>query len=208
MEKQTRSSHDRRMREWLRELNSIAVVVGLCLVARASIADHYVVPTGSMEPTVKVEDRLVVNKLAYGLRIPLTQMWLTRFVDPSPGEVVVLDSPSSGPVLLKRVIAGPGDLIAVRKGRIYLNGEPQPVRKEADGLHEQLSNRDHLVMLTHGGGPDFGPVRIPPDKFLVIGDNRGLSRDGRYFGLVERKTILGQAVGVYFSDSSITWRDL
>lgn len=208
MENTETRSRKRRMREWFREIVSLSVVVGLCLIARASIADHYIVPTGSMEPTVNIDDRLVVNKMAYGIRIPLTQTWVTRFEEPSPGEVVVLDSPVDGPVLLKRVIGGPGDTVAIRGGRIYLNGMQQPVRYEKDKLQECLNEKVHPVALTLGGGPDFGPTLIPDDKFLVVGDNRGLSHDGRYFGLVERKTILGRAVGIYFSNSSPTWREL
>jgi signal peptidase I len=113
-----------------------------------------------------------------------------------------------GPVLLKRVIGGPGDTVTIRKGRIYLNGMRQPIRYEKDKFQEYLNKKLHPVALTFGGGPDFGPTVIPDDKFLVVGDNRGLSHDGRYFGLVERKSILGRAVGIYFSNSSPTWREL
>ena len=105
-------------RKLVRELASVAAAALVVLLARSSLADHYVVPTGSMEPTVFAGDRVIVHKAAYGWRVPLTQQWFIEGTDPSPGEVVVLEAPDSGEVLLKRVVAAPGDLVAVRSGRL------------------------------------------------------------------------------------------
>ncbi len=192
----------------LRELSSLAALAAIVLAARASIADHYVVPTGSMKPTVQVDDRVVVNKLAFGLRVPFTNTYLFSFSDPQPGQVVVLDSPTEEVVLLKRVVAGPGDLVEVREGVVRLNGQPARIHRHNNSLREDLLGIDHQVSLDYGGGPDFGPLLLPPDQYLVMGDNRGKSLDGRSFGLVSRAAILGRAVAIYFSDSALKWENL
>ncbi|HEY8078410.1 MAG TPA: signal peptidase I, partial [Labilithrix sp.] len=88
--------------------------------ARASFADHYRVPSGSMEPTVQVGDHVAVAKAAYGVRVPMTDVWLARWADPARGDVVVLDSPEDGKVLLKRVVAVAGDRVEVRDGRVRI----------------------------------------------------------------------------------------
>ncbi len=89
----------------------LAIIVLTMLTVRASLADHVRVPTGSMQPTVAIGDRVIVNKAAYGLRVPGTQLWLARFAGPAVGDVVVLDAPDEDKLLLKRVVAGPGDTI-------------------------------------------------------------------------------------------------
>src|SRR5580698_4669975 len=96
-----------------RDLVSILAAAAVVLVARASFADHYRVPSGSMEPTVVVGDQICVNKAAYGLRIPGSETYVLSGEGPSRGDVVVLSSPADGEVLLKRVVAVPGDVVQV-----------------------------------------------------------------------------------------------
>ena len=193
---------------WLRELVPLAALVLVMLGARSSLADHYYVPTGSMIPTVAVGDRLIVNKLAYGLRLPFSDLTLVPFSGPARGEVVILTSPEDGQVLLKRVAALPGDLVAVRDGRLVINGQAVPVRSVGGEPVEELGAALHPLRLTRGGGADYGPVKVPPDRYLVLGDNRGESHDGRSFGLVERAAIMGRAVGVYMRDGGFSWHGL
>ena len=95
----------------LRELTSVLAAAAVALVTRSSLADHYVVPTGSMLPTVQLEDHVVVSKLAYGVHIPLLNGYVTHFGGPARGDVVVLTAPDTGTVLLKRVAAVPGDRV-------------------------------------------------------------------------------------------------
>jgi signal peptidase I len=194
---------------WLRDglaLVAFMVAVG---AGRSSVADHYFVPTGSMIPTVEVGDRVMVNKLAYGLRLPFTSVNVLPFSGPRPGEVVVLQSPEQADVtLLKRVVAIPGDEVAVRNGLLYINGVRAPVARDASGLWEDLGTGAHRLRLTAGGGLDFGPVRVGPGEYLVMGDNRGESHDGRAFGLVERQAILGRALSVWMRDGGLTWKRL
>jgi signal peptidase I len=205
----TDSPEPRRSRAhgFVRELVVLATFALVALSARSSLASHYAVPTGSMQPTVEIDDRIVVSKAAYGLRVPFTDRYAVRFDGPALGDVVVLDSPIEDKVLLKRVVGTPGATVEVRGGRIVIDGEVAPVEERADGLYERLGHMVHPLRITHGGGPDWGPITIPADRYLVVGDNRGDSADGRSFGLVDREAIHGRALGVYWR-GGLHWKDL
>lgn len=164
---------------------------------RASFADHYTVPSGSMEPTVQVGDHIFVNKLAYGLRVPLTDRYVARFGMPARGDVVVLEA-DQPMVLLKRVVAIGGDHVEVRGGHVYIDG------KETAEPNIRLSPE----FGRSSGGPDFGPIQVPPNELLVLGDNRANSRDGRTFGFVDRDRVLGHAVAVVSRDGKPTYARL
>jgi signal peptidase I len=189
---------------WKKDVASIAAAAAVVLVGRSSLADHYHVPTESMLPTVVADDHIFVNKAAYGLRVPFTQVQLARFSGPAAGDVVVLESPDTGTVLLKRVVAGPGDTVRVEDGKLLLNGAPVPIETRDGAVVEDLG-AGHQVRFDDGGGPDFGPVKVPEGSYLVLGDNRGNSRDGRYFGFVKREAILGRAVAILAREGSPTW---
>jgi signal peptidase I len=191
----------------VRDAVRLAVLIVGLSAARSSLADHYRVPSGSMQPTVDIGDRIVVSKMEYGLRLPFSTFYFWYFDPPERGDVVVLESPETAETLLKRVGAVPGDVVAVREGRLFLRGAAVPVAPAGDTPAERLGETRHRIGLWHGGGPDFGPTPIPENHFLVLGDNRGASRDSRVFGLVHRDAILGRAEGVYYRDG-FTWRAL
>ena len=185
---------------FLRTVLQVGSAAAVALTARASLADHYRVPSGSMEPTVHIGDHIVVSKAAYGLRIPLTDTYLIHFAAPARGDVVVIEPPDDvaktaveadviGSVLLKRVVAVEGDLVEVRDGRVHIDG-----REIAEAR----------ISLDAGGGPDLEPIRVPRGKVLLLGDNRGNSRDGRSFGWVDRERVLGRAVRVVARDGSLS----
>jgi signal peptidase I len=198
-----------RSRSLLRDLVSILAASVVVLVARASFADHYVVPTGSMEPTVLVGDQICVNKAAYGIRIPGSHAYVVEGGGPARGEVVVLTSPADGEVLLKRVVATPGDVVKVSAGRVSIDGVEAPVRDQRDGgAVETLGTHEHALAAGYGDGPDFGPTVVPPGSYLVLGDNRGNSLDGRFFGWVSRSAILGHAVAVCLRGGRPVWDPL
>lgn len=197
-----------RTRSFVRELVPVLAATAVILVARSSFADHYRVPSGSMEPTVQVGDQICVNKAAYGLRIPDTDTYILESTGPERGDVVVLTSPVDGEVLLKRVAALPGDVVEVDAGRVTIDGKPMPVRGEGGSVIEDLDGHAHALGVDYGGGPDFGPTRVPAGKYLMLGDNRGNSNDGRSFGWVDRKAILGHAVAVCLRDGKPVWRGL
>jgi signal peptidase I len=198
-------------RRALRGLRDVASLVGFALAlfaARSTLADHYFVPTGSMIPSVEIGDRVVVNKVAYTLRVPFSDVVVAQRHGPERGDVVILRSPENGTTLLKRVAATPGDVVSVVDGHLWINGRAIPVAEQSGRLIEELGHAGHLVRLTRGGGPDYGPVRLGADEYLMLGDNRGDSHDGRAFGLVEGKAILGKALGIWMRDGHPGWHPL
>jgi signal peptidase I len=184
------------------------MAAAVVLVARSSFADHYVVPSGSMLPTVELQDHVIVDKLAYGVQLPLVPGYLARFSSPARGDVVVLVAPDTGITLLKRVVGLPGDRVEVRGTRVIVNGSPVPLSEQGVLGVETLAGRQHALDLDQGGGPDYGPTKLPADSYLVLGDHRGDSRDGRYFGLVKGDAILGKVKGVVVRDGHLTWAPL
>jgi signal peptidase I len=190
----------------VRPLLPYAAMVTVFLGARASLADHYRVDSGSMEPTVATGDRVVVSKLAYGLRLPLAHGYLVERAGPQRGDVVILRNPAGGPVLLKRVVAVPGDRVAVQAGRLILNGAPADRRQVGGADWERLGGRWHRLGLDRGDGPDLAPSTVPPRRYLVMGDHRGDSHDGRVFGWIARGDVLGRVEAVIARDGRPTWR--
>jgi signal peptidase I len=201
---ETTPSATPRRRTGRKDLVALLGFALVMLAARSALADHYVVPSGSMDPTVHVGDRIVALKAAYGLRLPWTEIWMSGPELPARGDVVVLRSPEDGQVLLKRVVAVAGDRVEVREGRVWIDGREMPI----EAGQERLGAAPHPVSLELGGGPPFGPTIVPPEHVLLMGDNRGNSRDGRSFGFVAAQHILGRALGVYYRDGALEWHAL
>jgi signal peptidase I len=184
-----------RARPWV----SFAVLSASLLLTRASFADHYTVPSGSMEPTVHVSDRVVVLKAAYGLRLPFSDSYLLGPRTPDRGDVVVLSSPEDGKVLLKRVVATGGDSVCVTNGHVRV----RPRGATSDDPYEDEPST-YTLSLALGGGPDLAPIMVPEGKVLVLGDNRGNSHDGRAFGWVDEHALLGKVSLVVGSSGART----
>ncbi|MDH5822209.1 signal peptidase I [Luteimonas sp. RD2P54] len=186
-----------RARAWVRaEALPLVALVLLMLVARSSFANHYHVPSGSMQPTLQPGDRIAVDMTAYGLRLPFTLVDLVPRDDPRPGDVVVFDSPVDGTRLVKRVVAVAGDTVELVDGRLRVDGtwlRPPGAVAEVERFGARLAELD----LRDGGGPDLGPIEVPPGMALVLGDHRGRSADGRAFGLVPMRAFYGRALAVY-----------
>jgi signal peptidase I len=148
----------------------VILVVSFALVfgfVRPFVVEAFWIPSGSMIPTLQINDRVLVNKFIY------------RFTEPERGDVVVfqsVDDPDTE--LIKRVVAIPGDRISVRSGRLIVNGERQ---------REPFTNKKF---------PDrsfFAPTTIPKGHVFVMGDNRANSQDSRVFGPLPKKNIEGEA---------------
>lgn len=185
-------------KRWVRYLTDLAFFA-IILVGRGSFADHYHVPSGSMEPTLQIGDRLAVDKSAYGLRIPLTHVWLSE-KEPRRGDVTVFESPVTGDVLVKRLVGLPGDRIAFDGVNVILNGQrvPQEFTQE-DARIEYLPGAPHPLHPEPYQGPPMREVEVPARHYLMLGDHRGNSADSRFWGFVPRENLLGRAVAVYYS---------
>ena len=190
-------SRRRRVAAWLyREALPLLLMLALLVVARSSFANHYHVPSGSMQPTLEPGDRVVVDMSAYGLRVPFTRHVLVGRGRPQRGEVAVFASPGDGTRLIKRVVAVGGDTVAVVDGRLWIDG--RPLHDVDNGDIEHFGARDAQLDLGDGGGPDIVEATVPEGHVLVLGDHRGRSADGRWFGFVEADAIYGRAVAVYW----------
>jgi signal peptidase I len=214
-----------RLQQLFREYRGVMLFLGLMLLFRSACADWMTVPTGSMNPTIVEGDRILVNKHAYGWRIPFTMTRITRGEDPQRGVIAVFYSPKNDMRLVKRVIGVPGDTVEMRNEVLLINGRPQEyVRDEyahvlaertaeqehvfyTEQLQSTLKTVDHTVMFL----PDisamrnFGPVNVTADHYLMLGDNRDNSDDSRYIGLVSRDAFVGRANTVVASLNPDHW---
>lgn len=200
------------VKSWVRKISAevltlAALILLITVAARSAFADHYYVPSGSMEYTLVAGDRVIVDKTAYGLRIPFTSLTVLVGERPARGDVVVFDSPESGDRLIKRVVAVGGDHVVLRDGKLTIDGEvledPSHTGVERYGRHLVKLN------LSDGGGLDILPMTVPPNMVLVLGDHRGDSRDSRSFGLIPEAVIYGRALAIYYRQGQgLTWLPL
>lgn len=181
----------------------------LCMIVfRSAVADWNVVPTGSMQPTIKIGDRILVDKLAYDVRLPFTHVSLVHLADPQRGDIVILDSQAAHERLVKRVIGLPGDQVAMRGNVLFINGHAaRYVAGNYAGIHddrrdpahyeiERYDAMSHAIRLSdYRPSPvsNFGPVQVPASEYLLLGDDRDNSMDSRYFGFFPRNEIVGRA---------------
>ena len=192
------------------------------LVFRSAIADWNQVPSGSMKPSILDGDRIVVDKLAYDLRVPFTDWRLAHWAEPERGDVVTFENPRDGRLFVKRVVAVPGDLVEMRRNRLVINGErarytplsggnPRPADRAAERyrfFHEQLLGSTRVVMMARGDRTRaYGQLpafRVPPGTYWMMGDNRDNSSDSRVIGTIDRQAIYGRAHAIAFSDYDAT----
>jgi signal peptidase I len=194
---------------------TILFAVFVLIPIKSSLADFNWVPTGSMKPTILEGDLLYVNKAAYDLRFPLTLHRLVKWSDPQKSDIVICFAPDDDIRLVKRVIATPGDTVAMKDNVLIINGKPLdyevtgrdkvslPNKTMASAITalENLDGTKHAVMSIPSvqAMRTFAPVTIPDGYYFLMGDNRDRSKDSRTFGLVERKAIVGKAKAVVLS---------
>ena len=199
-------------REWLKPLALFLLVM---TPLRSAVVDWNWVPSGSMKPTILEGDLVLVNKLAYDLKVPFTTLHLARWADPARGDIAVFYSPQGGTRLVKRVIGLPGDTIQLRDEVLYVNGLPQrySLRDSQPFLRDVFEDRHPIVAVEHLGTCDhyvmalpgrlamrsFGPDLVPAGHYFMMGDSRDNSADSRYFGMVPRDQIVGRAGAVLAS---------
>jgi signal peptidase I len=203
------------MQTWLRANKGFLMFMLLFGVFRTAVADWNPIPSGSMRPNLLEGDVVLVNRLAFDLKLPLTDIILTHLGDPRRGDVVTFASPKDGARLIKRVIAVPGDIVEMRDEHLVINGEEADY-SQAREAPEKLGSGGvttalQLTESVYGGQRriqllpqvsamrNFAPVTIPQDQFLMLGDNRDNSADSRFIGLVPRARLIGRAERVLVS---------
>jgi signal peptidase I len=192
------------------ELVWLGVVLAAVMATRSSLADHYYIESGSMEYSLMTHDRVVVNKTSYGFRIPLTTIDIFGSSTPERGDIALFDSPEDGTTrLIKRIVAIGGDRVSVVDGQLAINGQPL-----GDRAVEHFGEREALLRLTtqpgynRGGGPNFEGI-VPRGQVLAMGDHRGNSNDGRVFGFIDERELVGRAVAIYYRrGDGFTWQPL
>jgi len=204
----------RMLSKFWRDNKSLVAFLVLMVLFRSAVADWNVVPSGSMLPTIREGDRILVNKMAYDLRLPLTHIAIAHLHDPQRGDIVTIDSSAAHELIVKRLIGLPGDSVAMRDNVLYVNGVranyhelemaplPGDVSSPGEYLRERIGAMSHVVRLSEiAPSPrrSFGPVTVPAGEYLMLGDNRDDSADSRYFGFFPRSELMGRTRNVAFS---------
>ncbi len=203
------------MKHWVRANKGFLAFLVLFGVFRTAVADWNPIPSGSMRPNLLEGDVVFVNRLAYDLKLPLTNRMLVHLGEPQRGDVVTFYSPTDGTHLIKRLVALPGDVVEMRDEHLIVNGVPaayaeqgvsrerMPGGAEVDAvqLRESSGGSVHRIQVLPqiAARRDFAPVTIPPDQFMMLGDNRDNSADSRYIGLVPRNLLIGRAERILVS---------
>ncbi len=193
---------------WL-EWRGFLLFIILMVFFRSVIADWNTVPTGSMKPTIVEGDRIWVNKLAYDVKIPWTNIGLYQLGSPERGDIVVFNSPTDGTRLVKRLIGMPGDIVSLRNNVLFINDQQvhyqaiTQTSNTAAQLIESLNDKQpHTIQLVAPWPhtmSSFGSVRIPDNHYWMMGDNRDESADSRVFGYVAHKYLIGKVESVVVS---------
>lgn len=202
--------------EWFK---SLAVIIVLFLVIRTFLVQTFVITSGSMEDTLLVGDFLLINKVAYGAIIPGTESRLPGYRDPQRGDIIVFKADHEPRMdLVKRLIALPGDTVAMVDGQVYVNGDAQaePYVKATPGAqdvtHPAFDWQRPYLTAEAAAVPyrptlhNWGPIVVPENRYFAMGDNREQSLDSRFWGFVEAPKVKGRAVLLYWSYDGETLR--
>lgn len=166
---------------WVLELAVLLVLAWvLAWGIKTYVVQPFIIPSSSMEPTLMISDRVLVNRFIY------------RLTEPRPGDIVVFVSPEEGNLdLIKRVVAVGGETVDVRDGKVYVDGVPR------------------VELFVNAAYPDHydsdAPLKVPAGTVYVMGDNRANSKDSRYIGPQPVTRILGRAFAIYWPPSRLTW---
>lgn len=214
---------------WTDGWGSVFLAVLVAMTIRWGLFEAYVIPSGSMLPSLLIHDHIFVNKFIYGLRVPFSEKWLVKLNEPKKGEVIVFKYPRDmATFFIKRVVGEPGDKIKVENGILYVNDiamdkKVVPAPNDFDWLRDEDFQRDgnnydrkdnyahfietlpggveHNVLLRRGEAllDTYGPITVPENSLFVMGDNRNNSSDSRVWGFVPKENILGRASIVWLS---------
>lgn len=213
VQKKVQRARDPVIIEYSRSLFPVLLIV---LLFRSFIFEPFKIPSGSMIPTLLIGDFIVVQKFAYGLRLPVLNKKILSVGDPKRGDVVVFRYPVDPKVnFIKRLIGLPGDTITYRNKELFVNGEPVSTqaigrytsdevkcstpRADAESLKETVGGVEHDILLHEKSGSRNGQWLVPEGHYFVMGDNRDRSNDSREWGFVPEKNMMGRAVGIWLN---------
>jgi signal peptidase I len=199
--------------EYARSLFPILLIV---LLFRSFLFEPFKIPSGSMIPTLLIGDFIVVNKFAYGLRLPVLNKKVVAIGEPERGDVVVFRYPVDPKVnFIKRMVGLPGDTITYRDKQLFINGEALDTVKQglyasshvkcdtprADAvlLQETLGDVRHDILIHENSGGRDQQWVVPEGHYFVMGDNRDRSNDSREWGFVPEENLMGRAVGIWLN---------
>jgi signal peptidase I len=202
------------VKNWVRNNKGFLAFLLMFGLFRTAVADWNPIPSASMHPNLLEGDVVLVNRMAFDLKLPLTDVVLKHMGEPARGDIVTFHSPRDGTLLIKRLVAVPGDIVEMRNERLFINGRGADYRLVEESMDSVGGAALRAVQLaeTLNGSPrhiqllpevnaarNFGPVTIPAGQYLMLGDNRDNSADSRYIGLVPRKLLIGRAERVLVS---------
>lgn len=211
------------MKNWLRANKGFVLFLALFGIFRTAVADWNPIPSASMHPNLLEGDVVFVNRLAYNVKLPLTDIVLGQTGEPQRGDIVTFSSPVNGRRLIKRIIALPGDRVEMRNEELVINGQPARYSTREHGMEniqgvgtlaavrmdETLGQRSHAIQLLPQvqARRDFAALTVPPGQYMMLGDNRDNSEDSRYIGMVPRALLIGRAERVLASaDITGNWK--
>lgn len=172
---------------------SIVIAVVMALIIKAFVIQAFKIPSGSMIPTLKIGDHILVNKFIYGTKLPFTDRIIIPLKRPNRGDIIVFKFPDDEKKdFIKRVIGLPGDIVEIKGKKVYINGGP---------IDDSYAVHSDPMLYPSGIQPrdNFGPLTVPQDSYFVMGDNRDFSLDSRYWGFVKLNKIKGKAFIIYWS---------
>ncbi len=162
----------------------------MALVVQIFFVQAFKIPTGSMRPTFLEGDRILVNKVLYGIRIPFTAWRLPKIREPERGDLVVFRSvDNSRRAFIKRLVAVGGDEVEIRNFRLWINGKPL----DEPPIFQSLNYYNRGAYGRRGR-----PMKVPKDHYFFLGDNSASSRDSRYWGFLPKSHLIGRAFVVYW----------
>ena len=198
---------------WLFKINKKDMVFNIVIITfiffvRASVMGNYLIPTGSMNPTITEGDRIIANNIAYGIRVPLTESHIMKWGSPERGDIIAFIHPAEKKTnLAKRVIGIPGDRIVINDNNIFINGKPVEKKlvkgNNAIKIYEETlpNGIKYFIQEIRSRTLSFDDriFVVPEDHLFVMGDNRNNSNDSRYWGFVPVENVLGKLEFCYFS---------
>ncbi len=192
---------------WVDTGRSMFPVLFIVLVLRSFLVEPFQIPSGSMLPTLKIGDFILVNKFHYGLRLPVLNTKFVAINEPQRGDVAVFKYPENPKLsYIKRVVGLPGDVITYRNKVLYVNGEPQKQkllaqiptnRPQRYLLEENLDGVSHQIYNDLIRPAQNNEWVVPEGSYFMVGDNRDNSNDSRYWGVVPEQLMVGKAFAVW-----------